>query len=76
VAALDVNGQVEKARLRAGGATRAKECIVKEVLVVEDHPLVAEATAGLIVKTFPDVEVCTASTSLDALQLAAQCPAR
>jgi DNA-binding NarL/FixJ family response regulator len=42
---------------------------MKEVLVVEDHPLVAEATAQLIEQSFDDIEVVTMSTAQDALRL-------
>lgn len=41
---------------------------MKAVLVVEDHPLVAEATAQLLVSRFESIEVVTASTAADALR--------
>ena len=42
---------------------------MREVLFVEDHPLVAEATAQLLLRRFDDIEVVTASTAAEALQL-------
>jgi DNA-binding NarL/FixJ family response regulator len=42
---------------------------MREVLVIEDHPLVAEATAQLLVRRFDDIEVITANTAASALRL-------
>lgn len=42
---------------------------MREILVVEDHPLVAEATANLLLQAFSDVEIVTASTAPEAMQL-------
>ena len=42
---------------------------MRQVLVIEDHPLVAEATAELLERRFGDVEVVTASTASEALEL-------
>jgi CheY-like chemotaxis protein len=42
---------------------------MREALVVEDHPFVAEATAQLLVRRFDDIEVVTASTAPSALRL-------
>ncbi len=42
---------------------------MRQVLVIEDHPLVAEATAELLERRFGDVEVVTASTASEALAL-------
>jgi DNA-binding NarL/FixJ family response regulator len=41
---------------------------MKEILVVEDHPLVAEATAQLLEKRFDDIAVVTVRTASEALQ--------
>jgi len=41
---------------------------MKEVLVVEDHPLVAEATARLLERRFDDINVVVVRTASDALQ--------
>lgn len=39
---------------------------MRKVLVVEDHPLVAEATSDLLARSFDDVDVVTAGTAWDA----------
>lgn len=49
---------------------------MREVLVVEDHPLVAEATAQLLERRFEDIEVVTVSTAPDALRLLEEGPRR
>lgn len=41
---------------------------MKEVLVVEDHPLVAEATSQLLKQRFKDIDVVTVRTAADALR--------
>jgi DNA-binding NarL/FixJ family response regulator len=45
------------------------EVLMKEILVIEDHPLVAEATARLLEQRFDDIQVVTVNTASDALQL-------
>ena len=42
---------------------------MKDILVVEDHPLVAEATSQLLKQRFKDVEVVAVRTAADALRL-------
>jgi len=42
---------------------------VPEVLVVEDHPLVAEATAALLKRIEPSSEVVNCASAVDALRL-------
>ncbi|MDE2095383.1 MAG: response regulator transcription factor, partial [Burkholderiales bacterium] len=42
---------------------------MREVLFVEDHPLVAEATVQLLLRRFEDIQVVTASTAAEALRL-------
>jgi DNA-binding NarL/FixJ family response regulator len=49
---------------------------MREVLVVEDHPLVAEATAQLLERRFDDIKVVTVSTAPDALRLLEEGPRR
>lgn len=41
---------------------------MKQVLIIEDHPLVAEATVQLLLGRFDDIEALTASTAAEALQ--------
>jgi DNA-binding NarL/FixJ family response regulator len=45
------------------------EALMKQILVIEDHPLVAEATARLIEQRFDDIQVVTVRTASDALQV-------
>jgi DNA-binding NarL/FixJ family response regulator len=45
------------------------EALMREILVIEDHPLVAEATARLLEQRFDDIQVVTVNTASDALQL-------
>lgn len=42
---------------------------MRAILVVEDHPLVAEATARLLEQRFDDIEVVTVRTASDALRV-------
>lgn len=42
---------------------------MKDVLVVEDHPLVAEATSQLLKQRFNDIDVVTVRTAADALRV-------
>jgi two-component system response regulator DesR len=49
---------------------------MREVLVVEDHPLVAEATAQLLERRFDDIRVVTVSSATDALRLLEEGPGR
>src|SRR5437763_16126144 len=51
------------------GSVSAKGAFMKQVLVVEGHPLVAEATAHLLERRFDNIEVVTASTASEALRL-------
>lgn len=49
---------------------------MREVLFVEDHPLVAEATVQLLLRRFDDIVVVTASTAAEALRLVDTCRQR
>jgi two-component system, NarL family, response regulator DesR len=49
---------------------------MKEILVVEDHPLVAEATAQLLEQRFADIAVVTVKTAADAVKLIEESPQR
>lgn len=42
---------------------------MREILVIEDHPLVAEATAQLLQQRFDDIGVVTSRTAPDALHI-------
>ncbi len=49
---------------------------MKDILVVEDHPLVAEATSQLLKQRFKDIDVVTVRTATDALRAIDETPRR